>query len=129
MLLRPGRGALDDEQMLAGTDVPDPPGLARQPLDARLLLEARFELRALRPERRNLRATLAELAPRVEIRVDRPDVEEPDHAEDDERQEPARRAEAPSPASPSVRGAVSLRHAAVFDAERPLPVAPMRRRP
>src|SRR4029453_6740716 len=129
VLLRPGRGALDDEQVLAWADVSDPPCLAGEAVDARLLLEPRAQPGALGAQHRDLRPTLVELIARLQVRVDRPDVEEADRREDDEREHPARNTPATQPPvrrsrprRASFRGLSPLRHATDFDARPPPPV-------
>ena len=95
-------GILDDEELLAGEDVADPPRLALRRLDARRGGEAQLELGPHDAERLDLGAPGREVVARVEIRRDRPVVEVDGQAdgreEPDEPQSPPAEARAPLPA-------------------------------
>ena len=83
-------GALDDEEVLAGSDVADPPRRARELVEARGALEPCGCAIPVDAERRDLRPPLGELVARLEVGAERPDVEERDDAEDDDGQQEAR---------------------------------------
>src|SRR5438874_1088012 len=84
----PLRDVLDDEEVLAGTDVSEQPHLRSERGRRRRLTELPLESRLLAVQLRELGEPLRTLPARVEVVVQRPVVEEPDEDENSDR-EPA----------------------------------------